>query len=122
MKEYKLVNNVLGWVVGLIASVVYLLTIEPTASFWDCGEFITSAFKLEVGHPPGNPFFMLTGNFFTQFASDPVMVGKMVNIMSALFSGFTILFLFWTITHMARKFLIKNEATISKADILKIMG
>lgn len=122
MKKYKLVNNVTGWIVFLIASTVYLLTIEPTASFWDCGEFITSAYKLEVGHPPGNPFFMLTGNFFTLLTSDPAMVGRMVNIMSALFSGFTILFLFWTITHMARKFVIQNEAAISTADTLKIIG
>ena len=73
---------------------VYLMTMEPTASFWDCGEFISSAYKLEVGHPPGAPFFMLTANLFTQLASDPSTVAKMVNTMSALFSGLTILFLF----------------------------
>lgn len=83
----------------LIASTVYLMTMEPTASFWDCGEFISSAYKLEVGHPPGAPFFMLTANLFTQFASDPSKVAVMVNTMSALFSGLTILFLFWSITH-----------------------
>ena len=103
MGKYKLINNVLGWVVFLIASTVYLMTMEPTASFWDCGEFISSAYKLEVGHPPGAPFFMLTANLFTQFASDPSKVAVMVNTMSALFSGLTILFLFWSITHLARK-------------------
>ncbi|HBK32121.1 MAG TPA: hypothetical protein DDZ78_10970, partial [Porphyromonadaceae bacterium] len=83
MKKYKLINNIAGWGVFAIAAIVYLLTIEPTASFWDCGEFITSAYKLEVGHPPGAPFFMLVGNLFTQFASDPSQVAKMVNSMSA---------------------------------------
>lgn len=106
MGKYKLINNVLGWVVFLIASTVYLMTMEPTASFWDCGEFISSAYKLEVGHPPGAPFFMLTANLFTQFASDPSKVAVMVNTMSALFSGLTILFLFWSITHLARKIIV----------------
>jgi len=69
MGKYKLINNVLGWVTFAISSIVYLMTMEPTASFWDCGEFISSAYKLEVGHPPGAPFFMLTANLFTQFAS-----------------------------------------------------
>ena len=100
MKKYKLINNVLGWIVFAIASAVYLMTIEPTASFWDCGEFISSSYKLEVGHPPGAPFFMIMANLFTQLASDPSTVAKMVNSMSALFSGLTILFLFWSITHM----------------------
>ena len=98
-----------GWVVFLIASTVYLMTMEPTASFWDCGEFISSAYKLEVGHPPGAPFFMLTANLFTQFASDPSKVAVMVNTMSALFSGLTILFLFWSITHLARKIIVEDD-------------
>ncbi|HOI80287.1 MAG TPA: DUF2723 domain-containing protein, partial [Petrimonas sp.] len=71
MKKYKLINTISGWVVFVIAAVVYLMTIEPTASFWDCGEFISSAYKLEVGHPPGAPIFMLLGNLFTQFTNDP---------------------------------------------------
>ena len=94
MKQYKKINNLVGWLVFFIAATVYCLTIEPTASFWDCGEFITTAYKLEVGHPPGAPFFMLTANFFTQFVSDPSLVAKMVNYMSALMSGACILFLF----------------------------
>lgn len=122
MRKYKLINNVLGWVVFLIATTVYLMTIEPTASFWDCGEFISSAFKLEVGHPPGAPFFMLTANLFTQLASDTSTVAKMVNSMSALFSGLTILFLFWSITHLARKIMVNEENEISLGTMITIMG
>ncbi len=122
MRKYKLINNVLGWIVFLIATTVYLMTIEPTASFWDCGEFISSAFKLEVGHPPGAPFFMLTANLFTQLASDTSTVAKMVNSMSALFSGLTILFLFWSITHLARKIMVNEENEISLGTMITIMG
>jgi hypothetical protein len=114
MKKYRLYNNIIGWIVFLIASFVYLSTIEPTASFWDCGEFISSAFKLEVGHPPGAPFFMILGRFFSLFAGSNVTnVAKMINILSALASAFTILFLFWTITHLARKIVLQeNELTV----------
>ena len=122
MKNYKLIDNVLGWIVFAIASVVYLMTMEPTASFWDCGEFISSAYKLEVGHPPGAPFFMLTANLFTQFASDPSKVAIMVNSMSALFSGLTILFLFWSITHMARRIIVEEGTEISLGQLITIMG
>lgn len=122
MKTYKLVNNVLGWVICIIASTVYLMTIEPTASFWDCGEFISSAYKLEVGHPPGAPFFMLTANLFTQMVSDPTMVAKMVNSMSAIFSGLTILFLFWTITHLARKIIVDEGKEMTMGQLITIMG
>ncbi|MDD6209032.1 MAG: DUF2723 domain-containing protein [Bacteroidales bacterium] len=122
MKSYNLINNVLGWVVFLIAAVVYLMTMEPTASFWDCGEFITSAYKLEVGHPPGAPFFMLTGNLFTQLTSDPAKVAMMVNSMSAIFSALTILFLFWTITYMARKIVVKGDDDLSLGNLIMIMG
>lgn len=106
----------------MIASTVYLMTMEPTASFWDCGEFISSAYKLEVGHPPGAPFFMLTANLFTQFASDPSKVAVMVNTMSALFSGLTILFLFWSITHLARKIIVEDDKTMSLGQMITIMG
>ena len=102
MKQFKLVNNLLGWITFAIAAFTYCMTVEPTASFWDCPEFITTAYKLEVGHPPGAPFFMLTGNFFTQFTDDPTKVAFCVNIMSALLSALCILFLFWTITHLTR--------------------
>ncbi len=122
MGKYKLINNVLGWAAFLLASTVYLMTIEPTGSFWDCGEFISSAFKLEVGHPPGAPFFMLMANLFTQFAPDVSKVPVMVNTMSALFSGLTILFLFWSITHMARKLLVGNNRDMSTAQLITIMG
>ena len=105
MKHFRLVDNVLGWATFLVAAFVYCSTIEPTASFWDCPEFITTAYKLEVGHPPGAPFFMLTGNLFTQLTSDPTKVAYMVNTMSALMSALCILFLFWTITHLARRLL-----------------
>jgi len=104
MKNYRLINNVTGWIVFLIATATYVLTIEPTASFWDCGEFIASAFKLEVGHPPGAPVFMIIARAFSLLAgNDVTQVAYWVNIMSALSSSFTILFLFWTITHFARK-------------------
>ena len=103
MKQFKLVDNILGWVAFLIAAFVYCSTIEPTASFWDCPEFIVTGYKLEVGHPPGAPFFMLTANLLSQFVSDPSEVARMVNTMSALLSATCIMFLFWTITHLTRK-------------------
>ena len=87
MKQFKLVNTLLGWITFAIAAWVYCSTIEPTASFWDCPEFITTGYKLEVGHPPGAPFFMLTANLFSQFTSDPSQVALMVNTMSALMSA-----------------------------------
>ena len=111
MTKYKLINNISGWAVFAIAATVYLLTIEPTASFWDCGEFITQAFKMEIGHQPGAPVFMLVANFFSQLAQDPTRVAMMVNSMSALMSAFTILFLFWTITHLTRKLVLKQGST-----------
>ena len=120
MKQYKLVNNVLGWLTFLVAAFVYCSTIEPTASFWDCPEFITTGYKLEVGHPPGAPFFMLTANLFSQFASDPTQVAKMVNTMSALLSATTILFLFWSITHLARKLILKNRSEMTMGKLIAI--
>jgi hypothetical protein len=102
MVKFKRANNILGWIVFLISASVYLLTIEPTVSLWDCGEFIASAFKLQVGHPPGAPLFMIMARFFSLFAgSDVTKVAMMVNAFSALASAFTILFLYWTITHLA---------------------
>jgi hypothetical protein len=123
MKTFKLVNNILGWIVFAIAAVTYLITIDPTASFWDCGEFIASAYKLEVGHPPGNPIFMMTANLFTQLTSDPTLKPAMVNSMSAVFSALTILLLFWTITHLARKIFVPNSQTeISVSKMILILG
>ena len=123
MKKYRLINNITGWVVFAIAAFTYLKTIEPTASLWDCGEFIASAFKLEVGHPPGNAVFMVLARFFTLFAGGNVShVAAMVNAMSAIVSAFTILFLFWTITHLARKIIIKDETGFTQPGIFAIMA
>ena len=120
MKQYRLVDNVLGWLAFLISAFVYCSTIEPTASFWDCPEFITTGYKLEIGHPPGAPFFMLTANLFSQFASDPSDVACMVNTMSALLSATTILFLFWTITHLTRKLILKDWADLTLSKLIAI--
>ena len=120
MKQFRIVDNVCGWIAFLIAAFVYCSTIEPTASFWDCPEFITTGYKLEVGHPPGAPFFMLTANLFSQFASDPTQVAYMVNIMSALLSATCILFLFWTITHLTRRLLIDKWDELSLAKLIAI--
>ena len=123
LRRYNLINNILGWAVFIVAAIVYLITIEPTSSFWDCGEFIASAYKLEVGHPPGNPIFMLTANLFTQLVSDPSMKAFMVNSMSAIFSALTILFLFWTITHLSRKIIYQNtDKTMSLSQFIAIMA
>ena len=122
MKQYKLVNNVLGWLTFFVAAFVYCSTIEPTASFWDCPEFITTGYKLEVGHPPGAPFFMLTANLFSQFASDPSQVARMVNTMSALLSATTILFLFWSITHLARKLILKDWSGMTLGKLIAIQA
>jgi uncharacterized protein (UPF0333 family) len=124
MKQYKLVDNVLGWIAFLIAAFVYCSTIEPTASFWDCPEFISTGYKLEIGHPPGAPFFMLTANLFSQFASNASQVARMVNTMSALLSATTILFLFWTITHLTRKLILKDwdALTIGKLIAIECSG
>ncbi len=120
MKQFKVVDYILGWVAFFIATIVYCSTIEPTASFWDCPEFITTGYKLEVGHPPGAPFFMLTANLFTQLVSDPSMVAKMVNTMSALLSATCILFLFWTITHLTRKLILKDWSEMNMAKLIAI--
>ena len=120
MKQFKLVDNVLGWISFLVAAFVYCSTIEPTASFWDCPEFITTGYKLEVGHPPGAPFFMLTANLFSHFASDPSQVAKMVNMMSALLSATTILFLFWSITHLTRRLIMKDWSCLTTPKLIAI--
>ena len=120
MKQFKLVDNILGWLAFFIAAFVYCSTIEPTASFWDCPEFITTGYKLEIGHPPGAPFFMLTANLFSQFASDPSQVARMVNTMSALLSATCIMFLFWTITHLTRKLILKDWSQLTTSKLIAI--
>ncbi len=123
MKNYKLVNNIAGWVTFLLSAVVYILTIEPSASFWDCGEFILSSYKMEVGHPPGAPLFMMIANFFTQFAfGNTARVAMMVNIMSALAAAATIMFLFWTITHIARRMIVGRKGEPSVGQTVAIIG
>lgn len=121
MKKYTFYNNLFGWVSFLISAVVYLMTIEPTASFWDCGEFITMSYKLEVGHPPGAPFFMILGRFFTLLGGGPGHAAVMVNAMSAIFSALTIMFLFWTITHLARKLVAPSEE-MTGGQVIAIIG
>ena len=122
MKQYKLVNNLTGWLAFIIAAITYCMTVEPTASFWDCPEFITTGYKLEVGHPPGAPFFMLTANLFSQFASDPSQVAYMVNIMNALMSAACIMFLFWSITHLAKKLVCPDENNMTTGQMITIIG
>lgn len=123
-KKYNLVNNITGWVVFVIALATYWLTLEPTASYWDCGEFIIQADKLEVGHPPGNPIFMLTARFFANFAPNDQYVSLMVNAMSGLLSALTILLLFWTITHLVARLTVsdRRRKEISLSRYLVIMG
>jgi len=121
--NYQKINDISGWLVFLIALATYLLTIEPTTSFWDCGEFIASAYKLEVGHPPGAPLFMIAAKVFSLLAGgDNTKVAMMVNSMSALASAFTILFLFWSITYFARKIVRKSEDEYTKGDLIGIIG
>ena len=125
MKKYKLINNTLGWLIFIVAAATYLLTIEPTASFWDCPEFIAQGFKTEIGHPPGNPIFILAANFASKFAGGDVMaVAKCVNAMSAIFSALTILLLFWSITHLVKKLVVKDgkENEMTLAQYLVVMG
>ena len=122
MKQFKLFDRILGGLVFIIAMVTYGLTIEPTASFWDCPEFISTATKLEVGHPPGAPFFMLTGKFVSLFASDPTQIAYCINMLSAFFSALTILFLYFTITHLARRILIDKEQEIAPWKFIVCMG
>ena len=122
--NFKKVNNIVGWAVGLFACAVYILTTEANGSFWDCGEFVSSCFKVQIPHPPGAPLFVLMGRFFIiLFGNNPLTAAKAVNVMSALASGFTILFLFWTITHFARKILnLKTDAILTTGQAWQIMG
>ncbi len=122
--QFKRINNIVGWAVALIACTVYVLTAESGGSFWDCGEFVSSCFKLQIPHPPGAPLFVIIGRLFIiLFGDNPLTAAKAVNVMSALASGFTILFLFWTITHFARKVMqLKTTDNLSSYQIWSIMG
>ena len=121
--QFKKLNNIIGWLVFAIATFTYIATIEPTASFWDCGEYIACAYKLEVGHPPGAPFFLLVGRFFALLAGgDPAMAGKMINAMSALCSSFSILFLFWSITRLGTKALMKSGGEFTSSKQWAVLG
>ena len=122
MRNFKQLNIIFGWLAFAIAAIVYLLTIEPTASFWDCGEFISTAYKLEVGHPPGAPFFMLLGRFFTLFSGSAENAAVTVNILSALASAFAIMFLFWSITHLAQRILRKHSKELTTGNIIAVLG
>lgn len=122
LSNYSKLNNLIGWLVFAIAAFTYLTTVEPTVSFWDCGEYIATSAKLQVGHPPGAPFFQLVGNVFSQFAfGDVTQQAYMVNLVSALSSAFTILFLFWTITALGRKFALKY-GELNDGRLISIFG
>ncbi|WP_372744258.1 DUF2723 domain-containing protein [Lutibacter sp.] len=114
-------NTIIGWLTFSIALLTYTLTLEPTVSYWDCGEYISTAVKLEVGHPPGAPLFQMLGAFFAMFSSDVTEIAKMVNFMSALASAFTILFMFWTITGLAKK-MVKNASELSQSTAIAVLG
>src|SRR5882757_8429106 len=121
--SFNRVNNIVGWIVCVIACGVYILTMEPTGSFWDCGEFVSSAYKLQIPHPPGAPLFVMMGRFFIiLFGDNPLTAARAVNFMSAILSGFTILFLFWSITHFARKIVQKNALILDSQQIFTIMA
>ena len=122
MNQFKKYNLIAGWATFAFAAVVYLMTIEPTASLWDCSEFIATSYKLEVGHPPGAPLFMMISRLFAIFAPSPAHVAMMINSMSALASAATILFLFWSITHLARRSYHKSEEELTLPQITAIMG
>ena len=119
--NYKKWNTILGWFSFAVALITYTLTLEPTVSSWDCGEYISTAVKLEVGHPPGAPLFQMLGAFFAMFSNDPSQWAMMVNFMSGLASAFTILFMFWTITSLAKKMAIKN-GKFSNSEQIAVLG
>src|ERR1700745_4346701 len=121
--QYKKINNLLGWLCFVIASVTYILTLEPSVSYWDCGEFISCAYRLQVAHQPGYPLFAMLGKFFSLFSmGDKTKVPYFTNMGSALASGATIMFLFWTITAIAKKLLVKRAGIAENSRTLLIMG
>ncbi len=123
MNLFKRWNNLVGWAVFAVAAVVYLLTMEPVSSLWDCSEFIATSYKLEVGHPPGAPLFMMLARLATLFAfGNPEYVGMAVNAMNSIASAFCILFLFWTITHLARRLVTRDGRELSAANVWAVLG
>src|SRR5450631_2984332 len=121
--NFNRVNNIVGWVVCVVACAVFVMTMEPTGSFWDCGEFVSSCYKLQIPHPPGAPLFVMMGRFFIiLFGDNPQTAARGVNFMSATASGFTILFLFWSITHFARKIVQKGNETLTSQQLFTIMS
>src|SRR4028119_1413294 len=121
--NFNRINNISGWIICMIACTVYLLTAEAGGSLWDCGEFVSTAYKLQVPHPPGAPLFVMIGRLFIiLFGSNPQTAAKAVNVMSALMSGLTILFLFWTITHFAEKIVKNGNEVLHTNHIVSIMA
>ncbi len=120
--NFNRLNIITGWTIWLVATIVYVLTLEPTMPFWDCGEFIASSYKLEVGHPPGAPLFMLIARLFGAVAGDTSQVPYMINLLSALASSFTVLFLFWTITHFAKKIADLSGGIVTNGRLYAIIG
>ncbi|MBO9572373.1 MAG: DUF2723 domain-containing protein, partial [Chitinophagaceae bacterium] len=121
--SFNRINNIVGWIICLIACTVYVMTMEATGSLWDTGEFISSAYKLQIPHPPGAPMFILLGRLFIiLFGDDPTSAARGVNFMSAIASGFTILFLFWTITHFARKIVQKGQEQLTRGQLIGVIG
>ncbi len=123
--QFKKINLLGGWAAFAIALIVYLLTLEPTVSLWDCGEFIASSYKLQVGHPPGAPLWLMIGRVFSLFTSDTEKVAMMINATSAFASAFTIMFLFWTISHLLKKLIIsekEGDKKPSMANLIVVLG
>src|SRR6201992_3836883 len=121
--RFNKVNNIVGWIVGLVACTVFVMTMEPTGSFWDCGESVSSCYKLQIPHPPGAPLFVLMGRFFIiLFGDNPHTAARGVNFMSAILSGFSILFLFWSITHFARKIVRKGTDALNSQQLFLVMA
>ena len=120
-KNFEKWDTILGWVVFFIALITYSITVEPTSSFWDAGEYIATSAKLQVGHPPGAPLLQMIGAFFSMFALEPDQVARMVNYVSGVSSAFTILFMFWTITNLTRKLIAKNE-TLTNSKSIAVLG
>ena len=121
VENFKKWDTLTGWGVFLIALITYGLTVEPTVSFWDCGEYISTSAKLQVGHPPGAPFFQMLGAFCAMFATEAEQVARMVNYLSVVSSAFTILFTFWTITNLVRK-LINAKTTLTNSQAIAVLG